>query len=346
MMPISSPNAYAGELAERYGLYKTVGWTYDTKALEQDDMTDAMFLDDVARTMAWMEQLTLDEIDRGNFDLLIAAWTATDRVSHMFWAERDPGHPAHDPERAARFGTVVDDTYSKADAIVGEVMARLAPDDLLMVLSDHGFHSFRYGFSVNTWLARNGYLAAKGQTDPATAYTDEKYLQGIDWQRTRAYGLGLGMIFLNLQGRERFGVVTKAQAPALLEELKSRLLATQDDARSAPIFRNIYSHFDAKGVAAADAPDLQLGYAEGYQTEKASAAGAVPKEVLTPNHDHWSGEHAASDVAFTPGIFFANQKLAESPRIQDLGVTALEVLGVAVPQEFEGTSLLLSDSQP
>ena len=79
--PISTPESYAGDLVDRGGLYKTIGWAYDTKALERDDMTEAMFLEDVQRTMAWREQLVLDEIDAGGFDLLVGAWTGTDRVA-------------------------------------------------------------------------------------------------------------------------------------------------------------------------------------------------------------------------------------------------------------------------
>lgn len=339
MVPISTPTKYAADLADRYGLYKTIGWSYDTKALQQDDMTEVMFLEDVQRTMAWREQLVLDEIDRGNFDLLVGAWTSTDRVSHMFWAYRDPKHPLYTKEMADKFGTVIEDTYKKMDQIVGRVMERLQPDDLLMLMSDHGFHSFRYGFSVNTWLARNGYLGIKNQADPKTAYTDKKYLLDFDWSRTKAYGLGLGMIFLNRAGRERDGIVTEAEAPALLSEMKEKLLSEVDPNTGENIFRNVYVYENPTGEAAADAPDIQLGYAEGYQTTKASAAGAAPQKMIEPNLNKWSGEHASSDTAFTSGIFFANKSIDKDPGLRDLGITALSYLGANVPDSFEGKNL-------
>lgn len=339
MLPISTPEKYAADLADHYGLFKTIGWEFDTKALQQGDMTEEMFLEDVRRTLAWTQQLTLDEIDAGNFDLLLAATTATDRVSHMFWAYRDPKHPLYTPELAKKYGHVVEDTYKAMDAFVGEVAKRLKPEDLLMVMSDHGFHSFRSEFSVNTWLAQNGYLAVKGQADPKTAFTEEKYLQGFDWTKTKAYGLGLGMIFLNLQGREGQGIVAPAEAAALTEEIKTKLLAVTDPATGDKVFSAVYTNIAPKGDAVADAPDIQLGYAEGYQTNKASAAGAAPKELFSPNKDKWSGEHASSDMAITPGILFANQKLNGQPGIMDLGVTALKRLGVSVPPTFEGKPL-------
>ena len=340
LTPISTPASYASELADRYGLYKTIGWACDTKALQKDDMTDDMFLEDAKRTMEWNRQLTLDEMDRGNVDLLIAAWTETDRVSHMFWRFRDPKHPLYTADGAAKYGQAVEDTYRIMDSIVGDVVKRLQPNDLLMILSDHGFHSFRTGFSVNTWLARNGYLTIKGQTDPATAYTDEKYLQGFDWARTKAYALGLGMVFLNMTGREGQGIVPREEAPALLEELRTKLMNLTDPGTGEKVFGNVYVNVNPQGESVQEAPDIQLGYAEGYQTDKASAAGAAPKDVFSPNDDKWSGEHASSDIATTPGIFFSNKPVNGEPTLLDLGVTAIEYLGLSVPAKFEGKGLL------
>jgi predicted AlkP superfamily phosphohydrolase/phosphomutase len=343
---ISSPETYAGDVAKRDGLYKTIGWAYDTKALERDDMSEAMFLEDVHRTMAWREQLVVDEIDAGDFDLLVGAWTGTDRVAHMFWGYRDPEHPRYSAAMFKKYGRAVEDTYLKMDSIVGNVMTRLEPDDLLMVMSDHGFHSFRKGFSVNTWLVRNGYLAVRGQSDAETAHTDVKYMYDrelkdytYDWSKSRAYGLGLGMIFLNRAGRERQGIVPDGDVADLIDEIRTKLLAVRDPETDAPVFSAVYTNPAPRGVAIADAPDIQLGYAEGYQTAKASAAGAAPLQVFSVNDKKWSGEHASSDQANTSGILFASGPLKEGATLLDLGVTALDTLGAKVPSDFEGKSL-------
>jgi predicted AlkP superfamily phosphohydrolase/phosphomutase len=340
-IPISEPKEYAKELAERYGLYKTIGWAEDTHALRQDAITDDAFLEDIARETRWRETLVLDELDRNAYNMLIAVWTGPDRISHLFWRFRDPRHPLYTKEGAAKYGQVVENSYKRMDQTVGKVMAKLGPDDLLMILSDHGFHSFHTEFNVNTWLVRNGYLGVKDQPDPATAYTETKFLQGYDWTKTRAYSIGLGSIYLNLQGREGKGTVAREEAPALVGELKDRLLQVTDPTTNDKVFDAVYAGTEIwEGKSIADAPDLQVGYAEGYQTGKASASGAAPKDIFHPNNDKWSGEHASSDVRNTPGIFFANQAAVDSPDIRDLGVTALEYLGVRTPEGFEGKGVL------
>lgn len=341
LMRISTPNSYAKELEERYGNYKTVGWIYDTHALRQDALTEDLFLQDVEETMTWREMLTLDEIDRGNFDLLISAWTGTDRVAHLFWRYRDELHPMYTEEGFAKYGQAVENTYRRMDEIVGKVMAKLEPTDLLMVLSDHGFHSFRRGFNVNTWLIRNGYLAVLGKNDPATDTNNEDFLVGYDWSRTKAYSLGLGSVFLNQEGREGQGIVAPGDAGALIEEIREKLLELTDPKSGEKVFSAISTRDDYKGTEQADAPDIQLGYAEGYQSTKAAAKGSAPEGIFEDVNDKWSGEHAASDPEITPGVFFSNQAISsDSPHLVDLGVTALTYLGKRTPSSFEGRSIL------
>jgi len=343
--PFTSPPSYAAELADRYGLYKTIGWRYDTHALRQDAFPEDVFLDDLHNTMAWQETLTLDELERGDFDLLVSMWTATDRVAHLFWRFRDPKHPLYTAEGAAKYGRAIENAYTRMDQTVGKVMAKLSDNDLLVVLSDHGFHSSRVGFNVNTWLVRNGYLAVQGQPDPESAFTEKRFLElggpsPYDWSRTRLYGLGLGSVYLNLEGRERDGIVSADEAPALLDEVKQKLLALTDPATGEKVFSGVYTREVFQGRAAADAPDIELGYADGYQTTKKSAAGAAPAQVFEPNDDKWSAEHAASDPAITPGVLFANRALSGPAALTDIGITALTYLGLEVPDNLEGRCLL------
>ncbi len=339
--PFSTPEDFTRELSERHGLFKTLGWAHETHALREGELTEKAFMEDSLRTMDWRAMLTLDELERDDFDVLISAWTATDRIGHMFWRYRDPEHPLYDAEQAKEFGEALEQSYEKMDEIVGKVMPRIRDNDLFIVMSDHGFETFRKGFNINTWLVRNGYAAVEGQDDPETAVGEKGFLMDFDWTRTRAYAIGLSSMYLNIQGRERHGIVPPDQADALIQELREKLLAVTDPETGEHIFEELYSRDVYSGEAVYDAPDISLGYARGYQNTKSAAKGAVPKELLIPNLDKWSGDHVAANFTRIPGMLFVNRPVAtEEPDIRDLGVTTLAYAGVAPPDDFEGRSLV------
>jgi len=341
LITMTSPPDYGKQLFERYGFFKTIGWIFDTHALRQGGLTEELFLEDVEKTMGWRETLTLDEMDAGKYDLLISAWTGTDRVGHMFWHHRDELHPMHTAEGKEKYGRAVENTYIKMDSIVGKVMDKMDDDDLLMVMSDHGFHSFRKGFNVNTWLIRNGYLSVTGKPNAATATNALSFLRGYDWSKSKAYSLGLGSIFLNLKGREGKGIVSNSEADTLIAEIREKLLQVSDPENGQKIFTEIYTKDFYKGRATNGAPDLQLGYAEGYQSTKSTVRAVAPAELFEVTDDKWSGEHAASDMATTSGIFFSSKPIKENdPHLVDIGVTALEYLGKTIPSDFEGKGLM------
>lgn len=339
LVPITEPPAFSGDLRERYGLYKTIGWAFDTHALRQDGLHEDAFLLDTADTMAWRERLTLDELDRGEFDLLISAWTATDRLGHMFWRFRDEKHPMYTPEGAAKYATVLEDSYIVVDRIIGNVLPKLRDNDLLMILSDHGFESFRQQFDVNRWLVNNGFMTVSD--DPEKAKQGALTPGGIDWTKTQAYSMGLSSMYLNLAGRERHGIVSPAQANATIDQIREKLVLAKDPNTGDRVFSEIYTRNDMSGPAMKEAPDFSFGFTNAYQTAKSTALGGVTPYLVDENRDKWSGEHAASDRALLPGILFANQNIEkDSPIIEDLGVTALRYLGVDIPSEYEGDALV------
>ncbi|NIN71833.1 MAG: hypothetical protein GTO46_07865, partial [Gemmatimonadetes bacterium] len=73
----------------------------------------------------------------------------------------DPGHPQYEAERDGPFADVVPGLYEQADRIVGETLEKLDEETLLVVMSDHGFTSWRRSFHLNSWLRDNGYLAVR-----------------------------------------------------------------------------------------------------------------------------------------------------------------------------------------
>lgn len=334
--PFTEPPSYSAELKQRLGLYKTIGWAYDTHAVRQNDLEEDGFLKDIDDTMSWRDQLTLDELKRGEFDMLLSAWTSTDRAGHMFWRFRDEKHPFYKGDAPERWRTAIEHTYKRADIQTGAVLEQLRDDDTLIVFSDHGFGSWRTEFNLNVWLQQNGYLAVDNPQ-----HADMGFLQGINWGETRAYAVGLSSLYLNLEGRETGGVVKPEEADALTAELQDRLGDIVDPNTGAKVFSGLYAENVYSGEAKADAPDISLGYAPYYQNSRRTSRGGVSGPLFEPVQDKWSGEHAASDYQDRAGILFSNKPLQKSePHIKDLGVTALAALDVDIPSDYEGDNIL------
>jgi hypothetical protein len=79
-------------------------------------------------------------------DLLMVLLSGIDRVSHFLWLGMEPpelyaeGLRAPPAERAAA-RTALEGYYAYTDALLGALLARYGPEDLVLVLSDHGFEA-------------------------------------------------------------------------------------------------------------------------------------------------------------------------------------------------------------
>jgi predicted AlkP superfamily phosphohydrolase/phosphomutase len=206
---------------------------------------------------------------------------------------------------------------------------------LLMVISDHGFSSFRYGVDLNRWLEENGYLAL---TDEGRG---RKNLAGVDWTKTRAFAIGLSGIYLNLKGRESRGIVDPgAEAVQLREEIAEKLGGAIDPVHKRPIVKQVYNAMKLyAGPYKQDAPDLLVGYASGYRASWETAVGEVTGQIIHDNVKAWSGDHCI-DQSLVPGILFSNRMIHdEHARLMDIGPTILDMFGVTVPSRMDGKSL-------
>jgi predicted AlkP superfamily phosphohydrolase/phosphomutase len=334
-MPISHPSYYATYLAKRLGPYATLGLAEDTWALNEGVITDGTFLQqtyDIDNERRSMFFAALDRLNRGS---LVCVFDATDRIQHMFWRYIDPSHPAARGQPAPEHKDAIGDLYKRNDVLVGAILDRLQQDDVLMVISDHGFASFRRGINLNGWLQREGYLTLTPRSDGTT-----EWLRDVDWSRTKAYCLGLVGMFINLRDRERLGIVEPGpEAAALKAEIAAKLKGFVDPDTGEIAIRDA---FDTTALYAGpylpNAPDLLIGYNAGYRTSWNAATGVVAGPIFMDNVRPWSGDHCI-DPRLVPGVFFCNRRIdADEPALIDIAPTALRLFGVLPPAHMDGRS--------
>ncbi len=326
-LPISHPSYYAAYLAKLLGMYSTLGMAEDTWALNEGVINEDDFLKQSYLLMEEREAMFRNALAKTRRGVVACVFDTSDRVQHMFYRF------LHEDATENPYARTIEDLYRRMDRLAGEAMKHVDKDTVLFVLSDHGFCSFRRGINLNAWLRDNGYLALEnGATESG------RYFKGVDWSRTRAYTLGLGGLYINLSGREARGTVKPgAEAEALKKELVEKLTGLRDEEKDAIGIRTAWASSDLyRGPYLAEAPDLIIGYNDGYRTSWDAAVGIVSPSVYEDNCKAWSGDHSV-DPLLVPGVLFSNRRIeAKNPGIEDMAPTALELFGIARPAWMEG----------
>jgi predicted AlkP superfamily phosphohydrolase/phosphomutase len=345
-VPISSPASFASQMFERVGHYRTLGWAEATWPLNEGRMDERTFMEDLYAAFDDRARVIMSRIASRDWDVLVGVIESTDRVQHMMWRLVDPKHPMYDAALASRFGDSILRVYRRADELVGEVLERTEPGIPILIVSDHGFHSWRKAVNLNTWLVQQGYMALQGQ-QPGEKKLDDlfgggEFWENVDWSRTKAYAMGLGQIYFNLRGRESKGIVSPgAEAKALADELGAKLLTLTDPEDGARIVRNVYKRDDVyAGEYLAQAAELQVGMEDGYRVSWQTTLGGSPQGIVYPNMKKWSGDHGGYDFDITAGVLIANRPIANPrPTIMDIAPTVLKYFGLPIPADIDGKPL-------
>lgn len=351
LFPVSSPAGYAKEIADKLGMFSTLGMAEDHNGLNNGRLDEAAYLTQCELVLEERERLMQFELERFREGFFFFLFDTPDRVQHMLWRFRDPQHPGYQPDLARDFSRLIEQHYARCDKLLTPVLDKVDENTLLFVLSDHGFNSFQRAFDTNTWLWQNGLLAFKNGTKPSEDMGEG--FTAVDWSRTYAYAVGLGGIYLNFKHREGEGILDEgAEADRVRNAIQSGLAQQPDAARQRTAIRDVRRREELySGPYAANAPDLLVNFCPGYRVSWQSAVGGFANSLIEDNTRRWSGDHIIDPDA-VPGILFTNQnppanrvRMAEHggeeiPGIIDLAPTILNYLGVPVPNTMEGKSLL------
>lgn len=358
---ISSPRSFSNNLTKQHGRYATLGWPEATNAIKDGLIPEQVFWEDMKQTFDERRKIYEHELAQQDWQLMMAFFYAPDRAGHIYWRFFDPQHPdTKNPELQAYRDRMLQ-TYQLCDDLVGYTMRQLNPNDILIVISDHGFAAFQWEVNLNTWLLKNGYLKLKQNTNSRRLQINDLYndrsalCQQIDWEQTKVYSMGLGSLYLNLRGREPQGIVEPGlPAKELAKELAQKLPQLRHNGQS--VIQHVYLREEIyQGSYQNESPDLVIGFCKGYRVSWQSTLGAVPPDIIEPNILKWSGDHCSLDPSLIPGVLFSNCPLefaapasplsnttpsSFSPHLLDIAPTILQWFAVPIPQQMEGKSMV------
>jgi predicted AlkP superfamily phosphohydrolase/phosphomutase len=330
---VSEPPGFIQQVSRELGLFATTGFQEDHKARSNGIFNDDEFkrqADNVLDERLALLEFALKDYEDG---LLFFYFSSSDLQSHMFWwdTEEGPQHPSRSLADAQHRYNHVQQLYKKLDAVIGDLHDRYGDRATLIVMSDHGFANFGRQFNLNSWLRDTGYLNPRECTS---------LLVDADWSRTRAYGMGINGLYLNLKGREREGIVEPGEeAEKLTRQLIARLQAVRDF-NGQKVIRQVYRSSEIyTGDALEFAPDLIVGYTRGYRASWETCLGELTDAVLLDNQSAWAADHCA-DALEVPGVLCCNRKvLGEQPNLTDLAPSILHEFGLPVPHTMTGRNL-------
>ncbi len=335
LVPLCAPRYYAGFLADRYGRFRTTGSLVDEQAYDAGQIGPASLLNQTYSSWEQAERMTLGELGRGGWDLLLSVFPQTGAAVRVLARAGDDRLPAHDSALDAGYGANLEKIYVRLDGLVGEIMKGLSASDRLIVVGVRGLRPVRREVNLTTWLVKEGYtaLARKARASAKDGYAD------VEWERTRAFAAGAGAIYLNLAGREPHGTVQPGEeARDLLEEIRGKLLALRDG--SSPVIKDVVPGQEAfSGPAVDRAPDLLVVLHAGYAIGAAGRLGAVPPAVLHDSVRPWIPAADGGDPADARGVFLATLPARGDPAVVDVSSTVLGFFGIKPPPTCTGRNL-------
>jgi predicted AlkP superfamily phosphohydrolase/phosphomutase len=333
--PVTWPKELGAEIARDIGSFWTKGLPCDTKALDYGILDDEEYVGQAELILEERLALFRHQWSRFREGLFFFYVSSTDQDAHMLWRNMDPTHPRH-RDSDKRFSGWIPYLYERMDGLLGEVLPAVDDQTLLLVCSDHGFAPFARNFHLNSWLRGNGYLTLRdsARRKEETAVTD------IDWGHTAAYGIGFNGLYLNLEGREKGGIVSPEEAPTLIGRLARELEGLTDPETGRRPVARVYRRDELyRGEATPGLPELLVGYTPGYRNSSPSVLGGTGPAIVDLNPWAWSGDHSMAHE-LVPGTLLSSRPVTRPrPSLLDLPVTLLEWFGVPRPEPMVGRSL-------
>lgn len=370
LSPKNSQISYPGDLIERHrnglGDYQ-VAPTVQFKLGNEDE-----FIEDIFNLIKTHGEWALRLMEEEPWDVLMVHFIALDIMMHALWRFMDRDHPRFE---ASPYEHAIRDGYILVDEYLGRMLDRLPEDTAVLAMSDHGFGPLKSIVNLNVFLMKKGLL--KLRRDPWTRIKTSAFHRGlspasvyrwiertglqnlatrvskdtrnqlvakflsfdnVDWSQTVAYSMGhVGQVYLNVAGREPYGIVTESDYRQRRQDVIDALQDLSDDDGRSLVSQIILGEETYHGPYSSYGPDLHL-VLDDYNVI-AFPLFATDGKIVTQQIRGDSGCHRRHGILIASGPGVASGDLLPSADIMDLAPTILHMLGEAVPRTMDGKVL-------
>jgi len=275
--------------------------------------------------------------------LVMFRFHSIDFASHKFWQYHDRGlltvaesrGARVPPERAEELALALPGAYELFDAWVGRLVDGLPEGTTLIILSGYGQRGARaedtVSVDMNRLLESLGLLAMGEDGTP-------------DWSRTTAFNLpdtrsARRGVWLNLEGRERQGIVSEEAAPAFAARIAAAL-EDLETTEGVPLFRSVVrsGRRDERAERAEMEPDIQVMENPGIDPMASMRLAGRTVEVrsLYLRSIDSLGLHDETGIILAAGPGIAPRRTGWNASIYDLAPTVLYLLGLPLSPDLPG----------
>jgi len=253
------------------------------------------FLEDLDKSLETRIEACRCLWDSEDWENYMLVFTGTDRLMHFLWsAYEDAEHEHHD---------FFLEHFRKIDAAVGEICSKLADDDIVMILSDHGFERLDTEVYINRLLMDEGFLSFKPGCDPGL---------GNICPKTRAFALDPARIYVNRKTKYPEGRVEEGDIESCLQDLEQLFASLEIGGRK--VIKHIYRKEEIYGGPYLDeASELILIAEKGFNLK-----GSMASPTLT-GKGPFTGKHTYEDAFVIVSSKEAADSLPEKPSVIDAG---------------------------
>lgn len=359
------------ELKKELGDYRIDIKTSYKEGKEQE------MIDDLEDLLIKRTKLTKKLLSEEDWNFAMVVFRGVDIIPHYFRKYMDPGHPGY-ARSNKKYRDAISNIYEKTDKAIEEVCGVIPDDTTIFMMSDHGHGRLRKMINLNMWFLKKGFLALKKSPKVSLKYnlfkiglspqnvynmlskfgiqniiqnfsrqTRNKILNSmlsftdVDWNRTKAYSLGhIGQIYVNLKGREPFGIVNKGEEyEKVRDEIIQRLKELKDpDTDDYVIEKLVKKEEIYSGPYLDNAPDLFV-FTKNEEYD-CFALMAQNTDIFCDHFKKQTGKHTLHG-----GIFVANGPEIElgmevdGANIIDITPTVLYLMGLPIPDDIDGRVL-------
>ena len=355
----SWPPGLMEEVRARHGRYPT--WShlhFHRRAFGQRRL-----LQTLVRMAGVRTRLIAELLRERPWSFSMVCYSEPHNAGHEFHRYLEPGTWGHERRRARGMENGLLRVYQTLDAGVGDLIAAAGDPLDVLVFSGMGFRSCTSGArllervlvglgyqvpaterpararplgalrSALPWSIRR-HLHLRLSQSAREALMARLWVEATDWSRTRAYAEaepGVGFVHLNVRGRDSEGIVEPGpEYEALCDEVASELLSLREVESGEPAVVEVLR------PRLEPLPDLVVRLSQ----ERLLAAvrhprlGVVREDVADVPYSEHTGEGFL--MAAGPGIRPGATLEAD---LESLAPTMLALMGVTVPDDFDGEPL-------